>query len=235
MKIETFILTCNEELLMPYIMRHYNQFSDVILLESHSTDRTKEIAHSMGAEIWCYNWPDEINDQIFLDVKNNCWKESRADWVIIVDADEFVWHPDPIKALSETNATIIIPNFYDMYSEVFPTTEGQIYDEVFMGKEQFIPAAKMNLFKPSEIFEMNYSPGCHEANPEGNILKANPGFKTLHMRYLGKQFAIDRNQRASRRRSVLNKEKNWGDHVDTPVDELSKRFDENIKLCIKVT
>src|SRR4030066_1175068 len=99
MLIIAYILCNNEERLMPYVMRHYSQFAKVIILESNSTDQTVEIAHSMGAEIWSYDVPDEIDDRWFTELKNNCWKESKADWVMIVDADEFIYHPEIVKIL----------------------------------------------------------------------------------------------------------------------------------------
>lgn len=232
MRIETFILANNEELLMPYIMRHYDRFSDVIILESNSTDRTKEIAHNLGADVWSYDWPDEVNDKIFQNIKNQVWKGSRADWVIIADADEFIW--GDFSQLEKTKFTIIKPQFYDMYSEAFPITEGQIYDEVRMGIQQISPLPKMNIFKPGEIINMNYAPGCHEALPEGNIQIGNPGFKTLHMRYLSKEYVIDKNARHSRRMSEINRTNRWGWHVDKPAELIIAEFDENMKHLTKI-
>jgi glycosyltransferase involved in cell wall biosynthesis len=100
---------------MPYFMRHYSQFANVILLESCSTDRTIEIASSFGATIWKYDVPDEINDEWITKLKNNCWKDSRADWVMIVDADEFIYHPNITEILRKTDAMIIRPKFWNMY------------------------------------------------------------------------------------------------------------------------
>jgi len=224
--IETFVLCNNEERLIPYVCRHYLQFSKVILLESNSTDRTVEIATQMGAEVWRYDVPDEINDQWFLKLKNNCWKESRADWVIIVDADEFVYHPQIEIALKRSPFPIIQPRFYNMYSEMFPTTEGQIYEEVTKGVEQVAPKAKMNIFKPS-IKEINYFPGCHEAFPTARVNNES-GIMTLHMRNLGKEFVVERNLRAQKRNSQLNKDNGWGTHVDWPEEEWIRIYDEGM-------
>jgi hypothetical protein len=233
--IDVFCLANNEEKLMPYFMRHYSQFADVTLLESNSTDKTIEIANSMGATIWSYDRPDELDDEFFTDLKNNCWKKSQADWVMIVDADEFIYHHNIVNLLKRTNATIIIPEFWNMYSEQFPTTEGQIYDEITMGCKQDSPPAKMNIFRPGEIQEMNYSPGAHHANPAGNIkIDYDSRIKTLHMRNLSKQFVIERNARHSQRRSQINKDKGWGDHVDFPVSDVMKSFDEAMLKLIKV-
>lgn len=233
--IETYILCNNEERLMPYLMRHYGQFSKVIILESNSTDRTVEIARSMGAEVWKYDTEDEINDQWFTELKNSCWRYSKASWVIVVDADEFVYHPYITKVLKFCQETVICPKFYNMYSETFPSTEGQIYEEVQIGVEQTSPKAKMNIFRPRVIKSMNYFPGCHEAFPQGNVkINYDSGIKTLHMRNMGREFVIERNMRARRRNSQLNKERGWGVHVDWSEEEWMRIFDEGIKNATKV-
>lgn len=233
--ITVFCLANNEERLMPYFMRHYTQFAKVIILESNSTDRTVEIAQSMGATIWKYEVSDEINDQWFIDLKNNCWKELRSDWVMIVDADEFIYHPDITHVLSTDSSTIIIPKFYNMYSEVFPTTQGQIYEEVTKGIEQTQPKAKMNIFRPRSLRDMNYFPGCHEAFPTGSVrINENSQIKTLHMRNLSKEFVIERNLRARKRNSNLNKEKGWGCHVDYPVEDMERAFEEGLRNAKRI-
>ncbi len=232
--IEVYCLANNEEQLMPYFMRHYSQFANVILLESNSTDRTIEIAHSLGATIWTYDVPDEINDEWITYLKNNCWKDSLADWVMIVDSDEFIYHPDLINKLKNSKATIIQPRFYNMYSNKFPTTKGQIYEEVTLGIEQTQPKAKMNIFRP-RIGNINYLPGCHEAFPLGKfILDTESGIMTLHMRNLSKEFIRKRNERHSMRRSAINKEHGWGDHVDFPIEDVLKQFDEAILRATKI-
>jgi glycosyltransferase involved in cell wall biosynthesis len=248
MKIEVYTLANNEERLMPYIIRHYNRFAKVIILENNSTDQTIEIAHSLGAEIWSYKIPDELNDQIHVDIKNNCWKNSKADWVIICDADEFVYHRDIIDYLSNTKATIFCPRLFNMYSEQFPTTGGQIYDEVNRGVEG---GGKINLWRPSEISEINFAVGCHNARPAGNVIfgidsrrqqglfQSGPKtpvnqILTLHMRYLSRQYLIERSARAGQRLSALNRKNGWGYHMNFTPERIGVDYDNEIKKAIRV-
>lgn len=232
--IEVYCLCNNEEQLMPYFMRHYSRFGKVILLESCSTDRTIEIASALGAVIWKYDVPDEINDEWITKLKNNCWKNSLADWVMIVDADEFIYHSKLTEVLRYSNATIIRPKFYNMYSRRFPTTQGQIYEEVNLGIEQTSPQPKMNIFRP-RIKDINYYPGCHEAFPDEKLkIDNDSGIMTLHMRNLGKAFIRKRNLRHSQRRSQVNKDHGWGDHVDFPMKDVLKQFDRSMKIAKKI-
>jgi hypothetical protein len=79
------------------------------------------------------------------------------------------------------------------------------------------------------IKEMNYFPGCHEALPSGRYqLDSDSGILTLHMRNLSKEFIRNRNARHARRRSQINKDHGWGDHVDFPIEGVLKSFDEAI-------
>lgn len=226
--IEVYCLANNEERLMTYYMRHYTQFAKVVLLDNNSTDNTVAIARSMGAEIRTLNIPDEINDQLFVDIRNRIWKDSNADWIMWADADEFIYHPALLDILGTTKATAILPAFYNMYHDRFPSTEGQIYDEVKMGcrwgGEESI-YGKVNIFRLPDIREINYNPGCHHVNLKGNvILDKKTGIKTLHMRNMGKDFVIERNQRNARRLSKFNRDRNWGTYVDGTPQETEDKF-----------
>jgi glycosyltransferase involved in cell wall biosynthesis len=205
-------------------MRHYSQFSKVILLENNSTDKTVDIGKALGAEIRSFNVKDEIDDSWYTYIKNNCWKESDADWVIIVDADEFVYSPWLPDILSKTKHTIFAPDYYDMYSDLPPSGSGQIYDEVFMGRRD---KTKMNLFQPREIVEINYDPGCHVAKPTGNVsIAMSTDIRTLHMRYLSIDYVLDRNRMGAQRLSALNRKMGWGYHFDFPPEKVIADFNE---------
>lgn len=238
MNIEVYCLANNEEKLMPYYMRHYNQFARVILLDNNSTDRTVDIARACGAEILTLNIPDEINDQLFVDIRNDIWKKSTADWIMWADADEFIYHPDIVSILETTKATAILPAFYNMYHETFPVTQGQIYEEVKLGArwggEENI-YGKVNIFKLPDIKEINYNPGCHRVNLKGNVvLDTKTDIKTLHMRNLSKQFVVERNMRNSRRLSKFNRDRGWGTYVDRTKEEIEKLFEEEMSQSTKI-
>jgi glycosyltransferase involved in cell wall biosynthesis len=226
MKIEVFVLCHNEERIIPYVMRHYNQFARVVILENNSTDRTVDIARSLGARVWEYDVPDVVDDSWYIEVKDSCWKASRADWVIVVDADEFVWHPDIINILKDTKATIIQPMLFEMFSEKFPTTQGQIYDEV---KNGVIGGDKINIFRPKEIKEINFGAGSHEAWPEGNVdIEVNSGILTLHMRYLSLQYVLDRKAAECKRLSSEDRELGLGSHFLWSKKETTKHFNYHL-------
>lgn len=218
----------NEVRIIPYLMRHYKQFAKVIFIESNSTDDTVKVATSLGAEVHQYVMKDELSDQTHVDIKNKCWIGSKADWVIVVDADEFVYHEDIVAVLSRSKATIIQPSFHNMFSEKFPTTKGQIYEEVTMGTEDGgIWKSKPILFRPTEIKSMNWHPGSHYASPEGNvIMDYDSGIKILHMRFLSREYVIKRYFEQSGRMSEDNLRNEWALQYFWDKEKIDKLFDE---------
>lgn len=234
MKIETYAISYNEELMLPYFIRHYSKLGDIILYDNYSTDKTVQIANAAGIKVINYDSNNEIRDDIYLDIKNNCWKKSSADWVIICDVDEFLYHPDLIRCLSSTKGTIVTTTGYDMYSEKFPSTEGQIYEEVTMGMISS-GYSKLMIFNPKKIKEIRYGPGCHTANPAGEIIfNNNTGIKILHMKYLSKEYVINRHKLYGKRLSQTNKDHKWGIHYTFPEELTTNNFNERIKICTKV-
>ena len=231
MEIEVYIMARNEAKMIPYLVRHYSQFAKLIFLEGNSSDNTIDLAISFGATVYHYDMPDELDDQKHIEIKNTCWKDSKADWVMIIDADEFIYHPDLIKILSETKATIIQPSFHNMFSDKFPSTPGQIYDEVKMGTEDGgIWHSKPIIFKPGEIKEINLHPGSHYASPVGNVnLVYDTGIKILHMRFLGREYVYEHYYLNSYRNSEANRSKGYGVQYDWGPEEIDKIFN-NAKL-----
>jgi hypothetical protein len=211
MKIETFCIAYPEDILRPYFTRHYEQFSDITFIYSE-----------IGV----------IDDAWFIEVKNSCWKNSKADWVIIVDADEFVYSPNIIYELSKTEATILSPDFYDMYSDALPVGNGQIFDEIFMGKKD---KPKMNIFRPDAIRDINYDYGCHVAHPSGKVVFRVPEkIRTLHMRYLSLEYTLATNKRGAERMTERNRINKWGYHVYFSTEKVTNDFNEAKKHLIDV-
>lgn len=242
MNIEIYALCHQEAQMIPYFMRHYSQYGKVFLFEGHSTDGSAELARSLGATIIPVDTGNEIRDDIFTDLKNNYWKNSKADWVIICDMDEFVYHPNFLEYLKTLECTVVRPAWYEMFSDVFPTTQGQIYEEINMGfyfkiihHPIVIITDKLCLFKPRELTEMNYKPGCHEAHPEGNVIvNEDSEIICMHMRHLSLDYIMKRNTYFSKRRSAINRQNGWGSHLESSRENVQEWFDIHKPKLVKV-
>jgi tetratricopeptide (TPR) repeat protein len=57
--------------------------SQIVVVDTGSTDRTVEIAKECGAEVHHFAWNDN-----FSDARNAAHEHARGDWVLILDADE---------------------------------------------------------------------------------------------------------------------------------------------------
>ena len=90
--IQVITAVYNEELLMPLFLKNYS-FADsiLVLLDTATTDRTPEILKAdPRVEIFPITYPDGLNWQTKSNAVNQKALESKADWVMAVDADEFI-------------------------------------------------------------------------------------------------------------------------------------------------
>ena len=71
---------------------------EIIIVDTGSTDKTKEIAKKFGAKIFDFKWIDD-----FSAARNSAISHSTKDWILMVDADEVIEKEDleKIKNLIE--------------------------------------------------------------------------------------------------------------------------------------
>lgn len=60
--------------------------AEVVVVDSHSTDSTRDVAAAAGARVIERDWAG------FVDQKNYCVDHARHDWVLVLDADEWLSH-----------------------------------------------------------------------------------------------------------------------------------------------
>lgn len=215
MIIHVYTMCYNEEVLMPYFLRHYENFAERIFVFDHySNDKTLEIVKkSQKAECTTHGIRGEVHDSVLLNMKNESYKNSRgiADWVMIVDVDEFVYHPNLIgllKEYKEKGITLPKTDGCDMVSDNVPNTTGQIYDEIKKGVRD-ATFSKKAVFNPA--IDIRYSPGAHKCNPSGKITESELAeIKILHYRFLSSKFIVDRLETRTKRLSQENIKRGWG-------------------------
>lgn len=83
--VSVCVITFNEEHNLPACLESIQSIADeVIVVDSHSQDRTREIAEDLGAQVVQRDWPGHI------DQKNFAIDQARNQWVLCLDADERV-------------------------------------------------------------------------------------------------------------------------------------------------
>lgn len=226
--IEIHVVAYNEELILPYTLRHYRTFaSRIIVYDGGSTDKTRQIAKDAGAEVVDWNTGGKINDTLLRQLKENCWKDTAADWVAVVDADELIYFPggvaEALAAYEKVALAVIKPHGFEMVSEELPKGDGQIYDEIKMGAPDNRWYAKPVMFSPRRVQEIKFSAGAHECNAllPGGLMMGNPvRFSEpkalfLHYHHIGSVKRIGAKYDGNKSRfSEENKKHGWGWHGD---------------------
>ena len=77
------LITFNEEKNLPRTLEKVKDIaSEIVILDSYSTDKTKEIALSYGAKFYQEKWKG------FREQKNSLLKKCSQEWILFLDADE---------------------------------------------------------------------------------------------------------------------------------------------------
>lgn len=220
MKVWVYCILRNEAALLPYFLRHYSTFADrITFYDDHSDDGSRQIIEAWPKTV-LRDWNGEhgIVDDEFLACANQEWKEAigHADWVAWVDIDEFLYHPSILEVMNRyMDEGVDIPTIagYGMVSNAFPTTSGQIYDEIKTGFRS--PEwDKCELFRTT--VNMVWNVGRHSLNRErmGRLnMSERFDIKLLHYRYLGADYVRQRNQRNHERQPERCKRLSYGDNV----------------------
>jgi len=65
---------------------------EMIVVDTGSTDNTKEIAEKSGAKVYDYQW-----NESFADARNESIKHATGDWIFWFDGDEYLLEEDRLK------------------------------------------------------------------------------------------------------------------------------------------
>ena len=145
--------------------------SQIVVVDTGSTDRTVEIAREFGAEIYSFAWCDD-----FSAARNAALEHATGDWILMLDADEELPAAQHAKLLADMkNANVIgfrlplvnvgqenegrsfIPRLFRNAPEVF--FHGRIHEQIF--PSLIVPAKKWGLktaLGTAEILHHGYTP-----------------------------------------------------------------------------
>jgi glycosyltransferase involved in cell wall biosynthesis len=217
--VHAFFICYNEENILPHLIKHYSTFCEkIIILDNNSTDRSCEIINSFpNTEIIPYDSNDELNDSIYIKLKNHVWKSSvgYADFVIVGDSDEFLYHENMVDFLidaKEKGVTLFKPEGYHMVAneEFNLKPDDNIFELVKKGVRTPVLDKPM-MFNCNKISNINYGFGCHSASPSGEIvISTDTSLKMLHFKFLGLENYHYKNNLRKNRLSEFNKSNNIG-------------------------
>lgn len=221
--VTVHLITYNEELMIGFFVNHYRRlFPNCIIkvYDNHSTDKTVKIAESLSCEINYYDSNNELSDSKFLEIKNNCWRNSETDWVVVCDCDELILiTEEELKTESENGVTLFKFEGYHMVN-----TEDQLnLSDITLGYRDSM-YDKTLLFNKTKINNINYDPGCHISRPNGDVSYSNNNYKLLHYKYLGVEYTVSRYKIFADRLSKENKKMGWSNHYAKEESELRNHY-----------
>jgi glycosyl transferase family 2 len=224
-------LCWNDARLLPYFFRHYDPIIDQYhIYDNGSDDGSIELLNrhprvSLGT---FENAGDSFVDQA-REINNSVWKASRdvADWVIVCNIDEFLWHPTFLEHLAARAAagdTLLPAEGYQMVAPVFPRRNRALVESVRRGTRLSI-MDKVCVFRPDMIDEIGYGVGRHHVAPTGIVqFSEEPALKLLHYKYLGPLYVARRHRALRRRLRSGDRSAGWGQHWQAGDLELMRKY-----------
>lgn len=220
MKIEVFTFCWNEISILPFVAPYWRRYATkVTVYDNGSTDGSIEfLQKNYGdlVEVVPYE-TDGMNNQVMVNMKNDYWRQARgrADLVVVCDIDEIlIPNTGALEKMLADGATLCKPQWYDLFSEKTPKPSKQklLHEQRPLGV--WNEGAKVVLFDPNKIDNINYTPGAHRCNPEGEIKwYAGNDILLLHINNsLSLDYRLKRFKERNERRSQMDINNGWGVH-----------------------
>jgi glycosyltransferase involved in cell wall biosynthesis len=235
MLIEAYIIGWNREDTIALTINHYKQFcSHITIFDNFSDDKTRDIAYDLGCDVQLFGKKGSLDDGEYVEIKNNCWKKSDADYIIVCDDDEILYHPQiesVFEAAKEAGVTIFKTQGFSIHSEEMPKkswTEFQngVLDDNYSKSVIFSPALK----------EIGYIYGCHESRPQGRLVYSQEKLWLLHYRSMGGvERLIQRHKQYVERFSPINLKWKLGIHYTESEDLKRKQWKESLEKSVPLS
>lgn len=203
----TITIAHNEAYILPYFVAHYRQLAErIIVYDNQSNDGTAGLARELGCEVIPYQSHGcDRDDQTRL--QNTLADLHReADWLIIVDTDELLYHPNLKELLAEATeqgCSAFRAEGYEMVSE-WPLALGIPLTEQVTAGMPCITYTKPAIYAPKLITETNYAMGRHAWKPTGQVRYHPTPLALLHYKFVG---GLER---------VVRKHQEYMERISTP-------------------
>ena len=231
--ITVYTITYNEELLIQFMIDHYRQRFPgcrIVVYDNISTDNTVKIALDNRCEVIPYNTGGQIQDSRYIEIKNNCWKDAKTNWVLICDLDELLEiNANQLKTEEKSGTTIVRSTFYTMVNlKNNRDLAGIKYGVKNEG------AGKCLLFNKKLIKEINYGPGCHACRPVGTAKYSRKTYKLYHYNFIDENLTIKKYKTYAKRLSPQNLKNGWGTQYLLSAEEIHQEYADDRKNALKI-
>ena len=230
LNVAVYAVFWNEAAMLPFFLRHYAAFARTLnLYDNESTDRSLDIIDAfrqshpdVTINVRTFDSGDRLRDDYIINKKNHAWKECAGrpvDWVVIVDVDEFIHHPNlpaELQRLRREEYTAVFCVGYDMVADEGPRAEEPVPLTSLVRRGRFSENySKCTVIDPNAVTSINYTVGSHACTPKGRVkIHADNAFKLRHYKALGLDNRILRRRQIRARLSEVNRHNDWGYHND---------------------
>jgi len=229
MNLTIYTITYNEQFILPFFIKWYrDRFPEckIVVFDNMSIDNTVKIALENNCEVRQYDTEGKLSDSKYLEIKNNCWKDAKTDWVLITDADEFLdIKPEDLN----TDQTLFKSKGYNMCN--VESLENVL--DIKHGIEA-VQYDKVVCFNKRYIKEINYTPGCHSCNPKGDVIYTSKTPKLLHMKFINEDLLVEKYKSYASRLSEENLKQNWGYHYKEQENNIRESFRNHLKIAKEI-
>ena len=223
-KLDWYTLMYNEEDIIPYIHDYWQKLIDegidlhVYIYDNYSTDNSVKLLQDIPWITIRQFHSDGQNDIIQAQIKNSCWKESKADFVCVSDFDEVLWGnlAEELEVMKQNGYNVMGTKWYAFCGDEIPTyTPGMyLHQLVKKGYKQHINhhplyhhLGKFMIIDPSKVDNMNWSVGNHIANPQPQMkLYVSNKVVAFHVnKGLSEDYFVEKRQKMNKRLSPVNR------------------------------
>lgn len=116
---EVITMWYNDVFLAPFFLKHYSYADHIRVIIDADTDDKAEceaLVHQYpNASAEFFSFPDGYNVDVRQNLIFSACNESKADWVIVPDSDEFIFCGDMHQFLSSQTADIVVVRLYQVF------------------------------------------------------------------------------------------------------------------------
>lgn len=183
MKISAAIITFNEESNIKAACESVAWADEVVVVDSNSTDRTREFAAACGARVITNSWPG------FGAQKQFAVEQAKHEWIFSLDADERV--SDELKnSIQSLRSVRELADGYELSRRTY-------YQQRWIRGGGWYPDRQLRLFKKSKgrwkerhIHEsVTMDPGARVKRLKGDLLHYTSQDAAHHHRMIGERYA----------------------------------------------
>lgn len=162
---------------------------EIVIVDTGSTDRTRNIAEEYTDKIYSYEWNDS-----FADARNFAQSNATGEWILVLDADEYVDRENLKKAVNDIKSE----------TRCFDCYEVRIYNFTGAYGERIVQNKSIRIYKNNN--NMYYYRSIHEqlAKKDKEQITGSLSLFIYHSGYLN--VTVKEKKKGNRNIALLNKE-----------------------------